>query len=111
MRQAIQNAAPGAVLSVEASGLMRKAIKSQTKGRRDKISGRVYVDRQTEGIVNGKRHVPGMIAHLVEFGHGGKHPAPAHPFLRPAADSQRHNAFKAVENKARANLIKLEGKA
>jgi len=23
-------------------------------------------------------------AHLVEYGHGGKSPAPAHPFLRPA---------------------------
>lgn len=26
-------------------------------------------------------------AHLVEFGHGGPHPAPAHPFLRPAKES------------------------
>jgi HK97 gp10 family phage protein len=24
--------------------------------------------------------------HLVEFGHGGPHPAPAHPFVRPAID-------------------------
>jgi len=26
-------------------------------------------------------------AHLVEFGHGGPHPAPPHPFVRPAWDS------------------------
>lgn len=25
-------------------------------------------------------------AHLVEYGHGGPHPAPAHPFLRPAKE-------------------------
>ena len=25
-------------------------------------------------------------AHLIEYGHGGKNPAPAHPFLRPARD-------------------------
>ena len=25
-------------------------------------------------------------AHLVEFGHGGPHPAPPHPFIRPAWD-------------------------
>ena len=25
-------------------------------------------------------------AHLIEFGHGGINPAPAHPFLRPARD-------------------------
>ena len=29
-------------------------------------------------------HVPALIAHLVEFGHGGPKPAPAHPFIRPA---------------------------
>lgn len=28
-------------------------------------------------------------AHLVEFGHGGPHPAPAHPFVRPAWDGVR----------------------
>lgn len=28
-------------------------------------------------------------AHLVEFGHGGPHPAPPHPFLRPAIDAIR----------------------
>ncbi len=27
---------------------------------------------------------PANIAHLVEFGHGGPHPAPPHPFMRPA---------------------------
>lgn len=27
---------------------------------------------------------PAKIAHLVENGHGGPHPAPAYPFLRPA---------------------------
>lgn len=29
-------------------------------------------------------HVPTKIGHLVEFGHGGSHPAKAHPFMRPA---------------------------
>jgi len=28
-------------------------------------------------------------AHLVEYGHGGPHPAPAHPFMRPAAQAAR----------------------
>ncbi len=30
---------------------------------------------------------PTKYAHLVEFGHGGKHPAQPHPFLRPAWDA------------------------
>lgn len=29
---------------------------------------------------------PANIGHLVEFGHGGPHPAPPHPFMRPAWD-------------------------
>jgi HK97 gp10 family phage protein len=43
----------------------------------------------------GKRNDPSVIAgvdlkkaphaHLVEFGHGGPHPAPAYPYMRPAA--------------------------
>jgi len=28
-------------------------------------------------------------AHLVEFGHGGPHPAPPHPFVRPAWDEMK----------------------
>ena len=28
-------------------------------------------------------------AHLVEFGHAGPHPAPPHPFVRPAWDEMR----------------------
>lgn len=31
-------------------------------------------------------------AHLVEYGHGGKSPAPPHPFLRPALDKNISNA-------------------
>jgi len=36
--------------------------------------------------VNGKPHDPAKIAHLVEMGHSGPHPAGAKPFLRPAMD-------------------------
>ena len=32
---------------------------------------------------------PSKYAHLVELGHGGPMPAPAHPFVRPAWDGQR----------------------
>lgn len=31
-------------------------------------------------------------AHLVEFGHGGKNPAPAHAFLRPALEAEIEEA-------------------
>jgi len=32
-------------------------------------------------------------ANPVEFGHGGPHPAPAHPFIRPAFDAGKDEAY------------------
>ena len=32
---------------------------------------------------------PSKIGHLVEFGHGGPHPAGPHPFMIPAAEAER----------------------
>jgi len=101
------NAAPGAVFSPEASGLMRKAISASAKARKDSVTGKVFVNRKVEGIVDGKKHVPGNIAHLVEFGHGGKSPAPAYPFLRTALGSRKSDALKALTNKARELLPRV----
>jgi len=41
-------------------------------------------------------------AHLVEFGHGGPHPAPPHPFVRPAWDG--------VKDEVRNNIANALGK-
>lgn len=35
-------------------------------------------------------------AHLVEFGHGGPHPAPPHPFVRPAWDELKDKVQKNI---------------
>ena len=35
-------------------------------------------------------------AALVEFGHGGPHPAPAHPFFRPAWDANREKVTRQI---------------
>jgi HK97 gp10 family phage protein len=40
---------------------------------------------------------PAKIAHLVELGHGGPHPAPPHPFMRPAFDSSQSAALDAAQ--------------
>lgn len=105
-----QNAAPGAALSPEASGLLRKSIFMTAKSKKDNVVGKVFVTRKIEGVVDGKKHVPGNIAHLVEFGHGGKMPAAAHPFMRPAMDTKKGEAMKLVENKARELLPKVVDK-
>lgn len=36
-------------------------------------------------------------AHLVEYGHGGPHPAPAHPFFRPAVDEMMPKVQRNIE--------------
>jgi HK97 gp10 family phage protein len=38
----------------------------------------------------------GPHAYIVEHGHGGPHPAPAHPFFRPAWDSKKKEAEKII---------------
>lgn len=43
-------------------------------------------------------------AHLVEFGHGGPHPAPAHPFIRPAVSVARPLVIAVIENRLRKLL-------
>lgn len=113
-----QNAAPGAALSPEASGLLRKSIFMTAKSKKDNVVGKVFVTRKIEGTVDGKRHVPGNIAHLVEFGHLVKNVkggpvvgvAAAHPFMRPAMDTKKGEAMKLVENKAREMLPKVVDK-
>lgn len=48
-------------------------------------------------------------AHLVEFGHGGPHPAPAHPFLRPALTAFKRAAVDLMGREIKQRIInKLE---
>lgn len=42
------------------------------------------------GVVHGPDAPHG---HLVEYGHGGPHPAPPHPFVRPAFDATKDEAY------------------
>lgn len=69
--------------------------------------------------VRGKPDLPSVIvgvdrkraphAHLVEFGHGGPHPAPAHPYLRPAFDAVKRAAVAMVGKEIKDRIIaKLE---
>lgn len=61
------------------SGKLRGSIKSRKNGKRS-----VSVGIWSEDV---------PYAYPVEFGHGGPHPAPAHPFLRPAFDEGKDEAF------------------
>lgn len=43
-------------------------------------------------------------AHLVEFGHGGPAPAPAHPFVRPSYDKKKDEAVDAMRRVLRSSI-------
>ena len=52
----------------------------------------------------GKAHDPAKIAHLVEMGHAGPHPARAKPFLRPAFDELSPTMIAMIAAEMRAGL-------
>lgn len=43
-------------------------------------------------------------ANFVEFGHGGPAPAPAHPFVRPAFDTESGAAYEAMKDELRTAI-------
>lgn len=49
---------------------------------------------------------PANIAHLVEFGHGGPHPAPPHPFARPAWDETKDEAMAIATRETEAGFAR-----
>jgi hypothetical protein len=44
----------------------------------------------------GRKHRPSKIAHLIEEGHAGPHPAPAHPFMRPGYEAKKGEVFAVI---------------
>ena len=78
------------------TGLLKASIK--VSGAKGKKGGR-YVTIGSHKSTKGARH-----AHLVEFGHGGPHPAPPHPFVRPAFDASKEEAFEAMKNTIKNEL-------
>lgn len=61
--------------------------------------------------VGKKKHEPARVAHLVEFGHAGPHPAPAHPFLRPAFDEKAGAAVNLVMHNLQAGVKRAQRRA
>ncbi|MGJ4851312.1 HK97-gp10 family putative phage morphogenesis protein [Bacillota bacterium Meth-B3] len=66
------------------SGNLRGALRIK------KASGRRCA-RVTIGVHAAEGGAP--YANPVEFGHGGPHPAPPHPFVRPAFDARAEEAY------------------
>jgi HK97 gp10 family phage protein len=86
-------------LAARARGILRKSIGvkvvSYAKavvglvGCRTGFKTQIGVRKRGKNIGQPVYFSPEKVAHLIEFGHGGPHPAPPHPFARPSWDENR----------------------
>ena len=82
------------------------------------ITGELYGSIRTSNIkggAKGKRITIGVhhqdnaayFSNPLEHGHGGPAPAPAHPFVRPAFDTQSDTAYEEIKNVLRDEISNL----
>lgn len=82
------------------------------KRRSGKLLGSIKIGRVVRKKAGGYRVTVGVhrkdggaeYANPVEFGHGGPHPAPPHPFVRPAFDASVDEAYEKVKEELRTAL-------
>lgn len=88
------------------TGQLKRSIGSKVKTYPSGVVVAIVGPRKGFAVVDakGKKHDPANIAHLVEFGHAGPHPAPAHPFLRPAFDTSKGACLQAIADEIAAVL-------
>lgn len=106
-------------LSRARAGLLKKSLGKVVRSYRggDTVAGVVGPQTGFKRVVGTRRrgpnagrpvtYDPARTAHLVELGHGGPHPAPAHPFLAPAVATSKAAAEAAVADKIRDGLEKF----
>ena len=80
------------------SGLLRSSIKVRAGSRKHRAA------RVTVGVHSGEAGA--RYANPVEHGHGGPHPAPPHPFVRPAFDAKAEEAYEDMKKLLNAVLDK-----
>jgi HK97 gp10 family phage protein len=73
------------------TGNLLKGIVAKKYGRKIKGQPKTFV---------GVNYGVAPHAHLVEYGHGGSHPAPAHPFWRPTVRRYRDKITQRISDKA-----------
>lgn len=92
------------------SGALKRAmgVKVVTRKRVGDVIGMVgvRVGEKYWREHGGEIRKPEKYAHLVEYGHGGPAPAPAHPFLRAAFDANKGTALRVIADKAAVGLQK-----
>jgi HK97 gp10 family phage protein len=115
LRQAV-NAGANPILKAakaaapEESGLLEKSLKKKIKSYPETVVAIIGSDRSVVGEFGGKKRVPANYIALVEQGHGGPHPAPAHPFLGPAYEAEAGAAKEITGDKLLAFVEKEASK-
>ena len=79
------------------SNKLKPAIKA---GRIQMKRGRASITLGVHGGAEAAKY-----AHLVEFGHGGPHPAPPHPFMRPAYDETVDESYGVLRQTLKEDLL------
>lgn len=79
------------------SGDLKNSLKTVTRKK-----GAWYKAR-----IGAQKGSPGFYATFVEYGHGGPHPAPPHPFLAPAYDATVEEAYGIIKGELKQKLTKL----
>ena len=95
LQQMIQNASTD---PRPRSGQLESSIKV------GKVSRKRGAARVTVGVHSGEGGA--RYANPVEHGHGGPHPAPPHPFVRPAFDAKAEEAYEEMKKLLNAALDK-----
>lgn len=97
----------------EAGAVLAGQIRANAPlGKTGRLKASVFVGRGIEtkpNVLVGVRYRMAPHAHLVEWGHGGSHPAPPHPFVRPAV-SQRRNEVQQIIRDGLGNIITRHAK-
>lgn len=85
---------------VQAAGFENRHLRDAifaTKGNQSAGLG-YLIARSLPNIICGVDRKKAPHAHLVEFGHGGPHPAPPHPYLRPAMESTKGQVLQIISD-------------
>jgi len=106
LRKAVNAGATPIVRAVRAnapqqSGTLRKAIGKKVKvyGDRGIATAVIGAKKGYSGDWKGKKRMPSRYFHLVNKGHGGPAPAPAHEFVESSFASSQSAALDAMESK------------
>jgi HK97 gp10 family phage protein len=95
-------------------GLLKKSIGAVVKVEKGVVTGKVgarrgfkvAIGKRIRGKWKGKTiyYSPSRVVHLVELGHGGKHAAGPHPFLRPGFNNSKDEAAAVIADEIKARI-------